>query len=156
MKKSLIPLLTALALAALPAAASAEQHGHGHEHGATSLQLNHGKKWPTDEPLRRNMQALSAEFAARHAAIERNKMTAGEYAALGQVIEARVATIVRECKLPPDADAMLHLVIADLVASADVMQGKATGRPSEAARTAVAALDGYGRHFQHPGWKPVH
>jgi hypothetical protein len=101
------------------------------------------------------MQAINADLSARLNAIHKNTLSADEYAALGAAIETRVAEIVSQCKLAPDADAMLHLVIADLAEGADVMRGKDHGKPSDGARKVVAALNGYGRHFQHPGWKPV-
>lgn len=153
-RKPLVVLMTALALSALPAAAAEHAHDH-HGHGPAKLQLNQGKKWPTDEALRRNMAALGADFSARVHAIHKGRLSADEYAALGKGIEARVADIVAQCKLDPDADAMLHLVVADLLAAADVMQGKAPGKPAAAAHQAVTALNGYGRHFDHPGWRAI-
>jgi hypothetical protein len=67
-----------------------------------------------------------------------------------------VAYIVANCRLSPDADAMLHLVIAELLAGADAMEGKAKGaNPGAGADKVIQALDDYGRHFDHPGWQPL-
>lgn len=153
MKTTIIALLAALALAPLPAAA---QHEHGaHGHGPAKLQLDHGRKWPTDEPLRQGMAAMRGELAPKLHAIHGGKLSAEDYAALGRTIEGRVGDIVGQCKLAPEADAMLHLVVADLLAAADVMQGKEAGKPAAAARRVVAALNAYGRHFDHPGWQAL-
>jgi len=74
---------------------------------------------------------------------------------LGTLVEARVATIVAECRLEPAADANLHLVVAELIAGADAMQGKIRTTPAAGAMQTVRAVNQYGRYFNHPGWKPV-
>jgi len=61
--------------------------------------------------------------------------------ALAKKVESEVAGIVQNCKLEPEADAQLHIVIADLMAGAD-----------DAERVAKA-LNAYGEHFDHAGWK---
>ncbi len=48
---------------------------------------------------------------------------------------------------------MLHVLLADLMAGAEAMEGK-TGRPRrEGALQVLQALDAYGRYFQHAGWQ---
>lgn len=143
-----------------PSARAADEH-HGHEahhgtqDGPAKLALDHGRKWPTDAPLRTHMEALRTAFAAQLHAIHGNTMTPAEYAALGASVEQRVGRIVAECRLEPKADAMLHLVVADLIAGADAMQGKSETAPAAGAHEAAMALNAYGRHFRHPGWKPL-
>jgi hypothetical protein len=108
-----------------------ETHDHQHEATAPSkLQLNQGKKWGTDAPLRQGMTAMRADLASKLHAIHQGK-------------------------LDPKADAMLHIVISDLAGSAEIMQGKAAGQPAEAAHRAVLALNSYSQYFSHPGWKPI-
>ena len=156
-----LALLTSLSLgAAFPAtaAAAADSHEHQHDaHGAApaKLQLNQGRKWATDAPLRQAMAAMRADLAGRLHAIHKGSLAKEDYAALGKGIEAQVGTVVSQCKLEPKADAMLHLVIADLVGAAETMQGKAAGQPAEAAHRAVMALNGYGKYFVHPGWVAI-
>ena len=138
-------------------AALAAEHGHGAEEGQgpARLQLNHGKKWATDAPLRQGMARLRVSLGGRLEAIHKGKLSADEARALGAEIEAEVGTIVAQCKLEPQADAMLHLVIADLLAAAEVLQGKHAGSSSAAARKAVGALNHYGRYFDDPQWKAL-
>ena len=146
-----------LALTAPSASLLAADHQHADhkDHAPAKLQLDKGKKWPTDEALRKGMNSLRAGFAERIAAIHAGKLPASEYQALGARVDAEVANIVTQCKLEPKADAMLHLVVADLLAAAEVMQGKAQGKPEAGAHKAVTALNGYGRYFDHPQWKPL-
>jgi hypothetical protein len=130
---------------------------HSHESYPAKLRLDSGKKWATDEPLRRGMSAIRAAMAERIEAIHRNKMTADQYRALGATVDQEIARIVAECKLEPKADAMLHLVIADLMAGAEGMQGKAKTKlkPAAGAHRVVQALNAYGKYFDHPGWEAL-
>ena len=153
---ALAAALTSAALLSLPAPASAADE-HKHEQGAAAthtLTLNQGKKWTTDEPLRNGMTEIRRLLAAQDEAIHKGKLKPADYAALGAKIEGEVGTIVATCKLEPAADANLHLVLEDLIEGADAMQGKVKGRtPRQGAGKVVAALNEYGRYFDHPGWK---
>jgi hypothetical protein len=133
---------------------AADAHSHAADAPA-SLALDYGKKWTTDAPLRQRMGEIRALMAAQIDPVHAGKLAPAEYAALGAAVEGKVAAIVAECKLPPAADAMLHLIVADLVAGADVMQGKAAGKPADGARKVVAAANAYGRYFDDAGWKPL-
>ena len=150
-----------VALAAALFALGASQPGlaadaHSHAAGAPAkLALDHGKKWTTDAPLRQRMGEIRALIAAQIGPIHQGKLAPAEYAALGAAVEGKVASIVAECKLPPEADAMLHLIVADLVAGADIMQGKAAGKPADGAHKVVTAANAYGRYFNDAGWKPL-
>lgn len=147
-------LVAALALVAgLPAfAADSHQHAAGE---AAKLALDHGKKWATDAPLRKAMGELRAALAAKHGAIHKGTLAPADYKALGTTIEAKVATIVAECKLEPAADANLHIVVAELIAAADALQGKSKTAPAAGAGLAVQAANRYGEFFDHPGWKAL-
>lgn len=149
--------ILSLALLAGGGWVQAAEHGHEGEagHGPAKLALNKGMKWETDAPLRQGMAALRASLAEKLEAIHKGKLTPGEYQALGARIDIEVGAMVAQCKLEPQADAMLHLVIADLLASAEVMQGKHKGSPAAAARKAVGALNSYGRYFDDPQWKAL-
>jgi hypothetical protein len=138
------------------AGATTDHHaaGHAHEPPAT-LELDHGEQWATDAPLRKGMDALRAAFAGRLAAIHAGTLAPADYAALGATIEIEVATIVAECKLEPKADAVLHVIVAELLAAADILQGRAPGTPAAGAHRAVIALNDYGRYFDHPRWQAL-
>lgn len=149
------------ALAAALFALGASQPGmaadaHSHAAGAPAqLALDHGKKWTTDAPLRQRMGEIRSLLAPQLGAIHAGKLAPAEYAALGVAVEGKVAAIVAECKLPPAADAMLHLIVADLLAGADLMQGKVAGTPVDGAHKVVTAANAYGRYFNDAGWKPL-
>lgn len=158
MKAHRILLATALAstlaigVGAPASAADPHQHAAGE---SAKLALDHGKKWASDEPLRKNMADIRAALAAKQAGIHKGTLTPEDYKALGSLVEGRVATIVAECKLAPAADANLHLIVAELLAGADAMQGKSKTAASAGAVQAVRAVNAYGKYFDHPGWKPL-
>ena len=61
--------------------------------------------------------------------------------------------IIQNCKLPPAADAKLHLVIADLLTGIRVMRGEFAGRSRhDGAVLLHGALDAYGSYFDDPAW----
>lgn len=154
------PILTALALfslaAAAPAFAAKDVHNHGHEaHGAT-LQLNAGKKWETDAALRKAMGEIRQSMASSLHAIHENKLSARAYEGLAKKVEGNVGAIVANCKLPPEADAQLHLVVADLLAGAEQMAGKAKqAKRMDGAVKVIGALDNYGKYFDDPSFQPI-
>ena len=146
--------LAGAAVLAVPAAAFAETHQHGH--GATEvhkLTLDQGKKWATDEPLRKGMTEIRSLVEAQHAGIHKGTLKPAEYAALGERIEAQVGYVVANCKLDPQADANLHVILEELLDGVEAMKGKEKKSPNAGAGKVVAALNDYGKYFDHPGWK---
>ena len=82
-----------------------------------------------------------------------NRFNDGDYLALAATVSQKVAHAVEHCKLDARADAMLHLVIADLLAGAEAMEGKAGKPRHDGAVQVMQALKSYGKYFRHPGWK---
>ena len=154
MKRNAAFFIVLLALAAAPALAS--PHSHGDHAAPRQLTFDEGRKWTTDEPLRRHMGEIRSALAANSSRILAGKLTDEEARALGAAIEARVAGIVTDCKLPPEADANLHLVVADLVQAADILQGRTKQRAQQGTAIASRATQMYATYFDHPGWTPVH
>jgi hypothetical protein len=149
---SLIAVLVSLPTAFVLAAETTHQH----EHGATTakLHLKDGKKWQTDDVLRQSMTNIKDAFAPHLAAVHQNKLDAKSYDELAAKVNSEVANIVKNCHLEKDADEMLHLVIADMLAGADAMSGKDRKATRQAgAVQVVQALDSYGEYFDHPGWR---
>ena len=149
--------VAAACLALLAAGGASAQHDHGSAAGATAqLQLDHGKRWATDAPLRRGMSEIRNQVTSAPRAVHAGKAKPAEYKALAARIEKEAARVVAECKLEPRADAQLHLVIADLLAGVEAMKDAPDGAKGREGLLRVAtALNAYGRHFDHPGWKPV-
>jgi hypothetical protein len=145
------------ALVATSAGAQTPPHEHGHANGEAAIEglsLNGTARWPTEPSLRSGMAAIRTAFDADHPAIDSGTESDAAYAALAGTIEARVAEIVKSCHLPEDADAQLHLVIADLLAGAGLMKGEPGHSRHDGAARVHGALIAYGRYFDDPGFPP--
>ncbi|GAB1412466.1 MAG: hypothetical protein AMXMBFR31_19920 [Candidatus Desulfobacillus denitrificans] len=159
--KGIWKLLAAAGLAlglAAGGSLAADAHRHEHDHGAAParLELNNGKKWETDAPLRQGMENIRGAMEAALPGIHDKKYSAAQYGALAKKVNGEVNGIVANCKLEPKADAQLHLVIADVLEGVEAMQGKAKKVKREAGAVKVlGALEKYAAHFDHPGWQPV-
>ena len=126
------PLLaTVVALVALGAAPGPAQgaenapHAHAHAPAASAeVNLDHGRRWATDAPLRSGMARIRALSVAGLGRAQAGQLSQAQYRDLAGKIEIEVGGIVAKCKLPPEADAVLHGVIAEIMGGADAMAGK--------------------------------
>ncbi|WP_245471606.1 hypothetical protein [Bradyrhizobium nanningense] len=147
--KSLILAVLALGVAMGPPALAAGPHAHDKPAAAVQLRLDHGKKWPTDDVLRRGMDDISLAMRQSLAPIHSNVFTPAQYEALATRIQARVDDVVGNCKLPEQADQQLHLVLEQIIDGAAKMK-TGTGRDQGAIKI-VRALAQYGAYFDHAG-----
>ncbi|MDP1633737.1 MAG: hypothetical protein Q8L69_03520 [Gallionellaceae bacterium] len=147
-----------LALTAGSMAAERAANKHEHDHGAApaKLDLNEGRKWATDAPLRQGMENIRKHMDASLHDIHEGKLSVAKYGALAKKVNGEVGGIVANCKLEPKADAQLHLVIADIGEGIEAMEGKAKKvKRQTGAEKVIGALEKYGAHFDHPGWQPI-
>lgn len=155
--KTIIAILSAAALLGMGAkVALAQEHNHdAHAHHAKEspqLTLNNGNKWETDDSVRQGMSGIREALSAELAAIHSGKATAEQYQAMARKTNDQIAFIVKNCKLEQKTDAMLHLVLADIIAGADAMAGKDIGEARKGAEKVASALQSYNTFFAHPGW----
>ena len=154
--KSPIALMLALALSsplAVLAATDAHDHGKSAPH---KLELNAGKKWGTDDALRKAMSGIQTSVAQTLPAAHAGKASAADYDAFGKDVTAQVTYMVENCKLDPQADAQLHIIVADLMNGVEAAQGKHGEKKRASGVVKVAqAANAYGKHFDHAGWKAI-
>jgi hypothetical protein len=152
--KKMVSTLSAAALLSLGSGiASAQDHKHSHEHGKPSqISLDNGKKWSTDDNLRQGMGRIRDALQKELPTIHSGKATAEQYRALAQKTNDQIAFMVKNCKLEQKADAMLHLVLADIIAGSDAMMTQGSSEARRGAEKIARALENYGTHFDHPGW----
>ena len=128
----------------------------GHEsHGASTVELtlNNGQKWHTDEALRTGMSRIRDALDAALTPIHAGRFSAAEFSALGDTVQEQVDYVVANCKLPEEADLQLHVALTQVLDSINLMKG--TGGQEQGAVAIIQALNAYGEHFDHPGWKPL-
>lgn len=151
--------LTALLISTPIAFAAAADTSHQqHDQGAASvkLQLNKGKKWQTDEVLRQGMIRIKDAVAPNLSAIHQNTLDIQNYDTLSAKVSSEVTNIVENCHLEKKADAMLHLIIADMLAGAEAMLGKNEKvTRQDGAIQVVRSLEYYGQYFDHPNWQDL-
>lgn len=157
-RHTLIPMLAALALTATSGGFALAQTA-AHDHGAETphaLTLNNGSKWETDAPLRAGMKNIRELVAPRLDDAHADKLSAAQYKKLAAQIETEVGSIVVNCKLEPAADAVLHVLIADIMQGSDGMAGKNTQmRPVLGLAKVAEAVNQYGNYFDDAGFKPL-
>jgi hypothetical protein len=154
---SAILFAAGLSLAAASHAAPAHKHEAQADHAApATLQLNAGKKWETDEALRKAMDNIRQTVEASLHEIHENRLPAAGYGVLAGKVESEVANIVSNCKLEPKADAQLHLIVADLLAGSEQMAGKIKkAKRQDGAVKVIGALEKYATYFDDRNFKPI-
>jgi hypothetical protein len=153
--KAFTALLLTIALTSPLAARSATEHDHAGTE-AHQLQLDAGRKWGTDAPLRQAMTAIRRSATQILPDAHAGKATVADYDAFGNAVTKQIAFMVENCKLPPKADAQLHLIVAELMAGAEAAQGKHGDAQRAAGVVRIArASNAYGEHFNHSGWTSI-
>lgn len=154
--KNFLLILTAF-LTVSPALLSAEEkHDHGAAPAVQELQLNNGKKWETDAPLRTGMSKLKDVVASRLDEIHNGKMTKAQYTELAAKITEQTEFIFKNCKLSPKADAQLHMILVPILDGTRAMkEAEPAAEREQGAVKVVKALSQYPKYFNHAGWKPL-
>ena len=160
MSNFIYSMLFSFALAT-PGTAYAEDTHKGHQHAASDsagngLKLNQGMKWETDASLRKGMAEINALLRDNLKKIHSGKLSLNAYARLGEKINGSLQGIFKNCKLAPEADVVLHTLLAKIIEGADDMKSEAKIDQRRAGAEMVGnALSEYPKFFQHPGWAPA-
>jgi len=123
--------------------------GHAHHADALDaprLELDDGRKWATDPPLRQVMESLRALVMALGPDVD-----AAQAASTADGIRGQVNYLIANCKLEPRADAVLHVLIGQLLAGAAALNDSSTR--AEGIEALRQVLTSYPQYFEHPGWQ---
>lgn len=146
-----LALLLARPLCALEEDPAAYQRDHEIESRVVEeTDLNQGTKWPTDEPLRAGMRRINDAAMLAFTAYEDRTLTQDAARQLAAEIDVQVAYLVENCKIGPQADVMLHLLIGEMQAGASHLVEdplSEQGLPG-----IVKALLAYPLYFDDPDW----
>lgn len=143
-------MVLAACLASLVPAQARQSHGHDHghaEHAVKEIELDHGRRWATDAPLRAGMERIRAAVETATA----QDLDQAKAQALSASVEDGIAFMVRNCRLQPEADANLHVLLGRLAAAATAV--KANPRAPDGLPRMLEAIEAYPRYFDHPGWQ---
>lgn len=122
------------------------EHQDGDMH--SMLRLDQGQPWATDAPLVEGMERIRD---AVNEATALPALDADSAAALAQSVRAQVDFLIANCRLEPDADATLHVFIAQLLNAAAALQKDPAS--SEGLPQLQETLGEYPHYFAHPGWQ---
>jgi hypothetical protein len=138
---------------AVDVAAPAPAEEHAHDHGASAdMALQRppsGGNWATDAPLRQGMEAIHVALVAALPTFEKGEMSAAEAQALAGVVTSQVQFLLANCRLEPDADAQLHILIGQMMSAAEAMVADAAS--VDGVPKLHEAVQLYGDYFEHPG-----
>jgi hypothetical protein len=114
-----------------------------HEAGAPAPPVD--ALWPTDVGLRVGMSRIDA--AVERATEVTHPLSREQAEELARAVEQNVSYIIENCRLPPEPDAALHVLIGQMMAAAGQLRNEAT------AGTALTSLRGvlqvYRSTFDH-------
>lgn len=128
-------------------------HEHGHQQQSDKLVLNDGQKWPTDAPLRDAMATLRHSLMAVLDDIHHHRLNDQGYVKLAEEVQQQSHQIISQCALEPQADAQFHIILAQLLKSAQSMQQPEQQR--QGAILLLNALQNYQIYFEDPDFAPV-
>jgi len=155
-----IAIMLSLLLGTPSHAENAAHHsGNAHEHAPhrhadhqmAELTLDHGQRWRTDAPLREGMERIRT--AVVEAASHTNAagcLDASPGKRLADTVDDSIAFMVTNCRLAPEADANLHILIRRLAEAAALAREPAES--TSALSRMQAVLGTYPQYFEHPGW----
>ena len=127
-------------------------HNHADQEGA-ALSLNDGKRWAADLPLRTGMQRIRDAVEPVVLAQAKGRIAAPDTERLAAAIQENVNYLFANCKLPPKADATLHVLITDMLSASGMLKEDPNSRAGSA--LLVEALRKYPIYFDHAEWKPL-
>lgn len=150
-------ILTCLLLlgTAVTASAVASEQAHSHEQASThqKIQLNQGKKWPIDASLHIGMSKIKTSIEESISEIHHKKFSEAQYKALADKVDAQLAYLFKNCKLPAAADAQLHILLFDIMQASRQMQS--SDNPRSGAITTIKALQKYPHYFDDKDWQAL-
>lgn len=125
---------------------------HAHHDAQQMLRLDNGQKWATDEALRHAMRGIH-DLLRPHLA---RQSDANDLAQLAQGVRDNIDYMVQNCKLEPEADAVLHIILGEMFEGVALLEGEQGDDMRHQGIERIAhALHQYAEYFQHPDFEAV-
>lgn len=113
-----------------------------------------GKRWATDESLRTGMLRIHTAVEKAAPAYESRELSAADANGLAATVEETVGFLIVNCKLEPEPDAVLHVLIGRMMKAAGAL--KRDPLSDAGVPELLAVLKEYGTTFDHPDWPSPH
>lgn len=146
MRSAVLSIAFIAALGATAPQALAQSHAH---HVSAAASTAPAQRYATDATLRQQMREIRGEVEAL-GQYERDPVKPEMAARRAGRIIGHVNTIIVNCKLPPDADEALHLIIGPLLQHAAALQSDP--KKLDAIPPMREALVKYASQFDDPGF----
>jgi len=150
---SILAVATGFALAVTSGTVQAVEHSHSqHAHGEqVSISAPDGQRWATDPSLREGMSRIQDAVQQALPSAPQAPLGAAEAAQLRDTSNDAIAYMVDNCELPAEADAALHLLLAELIEGANALSQ--AERREAGLEHIVTALQHYAATFDEPLWR---
>jgi len=151
----LMPYLLAVTLLIWLAPADAQSvHDEHADHQAMTLELDHGRRWKTDAPLRVGMERIRDAVVTADAQAQRaSGLDEQQAEALAATVEEAIGYMISNCRLEPIPDANLHILLTRLSGGAAAI--RADPEAANGLALLFDALEAYPGYFEHAGWNAV-
>ena len=142
--------------------ASAHDHNHAHKQTSPqkeqleaqqSMQLDQGKKWPIDASLHSGMSNIKTSMEENISEIHNNQFTSAQYKSLAGKIDVQLAYLFKNCNLPEEADAQLHILLFNIMQGSKQMQSP--NSPRSGAIKTIKTLQKYPHYFDDKNWQAL-
>ena len=130
-----------------------EVHNHDHDVSQQKIELNHGEKWTIDESLHVGMTAIKEAITNSLEDIHYDRFSLQQYTQLAIGLDKHLAYLFEHCKLPPKADAQLHVLLAQIMQGASEMKHDTDQK--QGAILVIKALKDYPTYFNDPAWQAL-
>jgi len=151
-----VTLLILTLAGALPAEAQKAGHNAETDHQShtghdSAPVLEEGQRWASDAPLREAMLKIREHVEANTAAFHEGTLSVAAARDLADGVELDVQFIIANCRLAPEPDAALHVLIGRIFTATGAL--RANPESMGGLPQLVAVLHDYGLTFDHPGWE---
>src|SRR5690606_19547463 len=145
--------IEALAQADTDAHADVEAHADSHaDHGPLPV-LADGQRWETDEPLRKAMADIRDDLAKNLPAYHDAQLQPADADALATAIQGNIDYMIANCKLAPEPDAVLHVMIGRMMGATAAL--RVDPASSDGMPQLVSVVNDYQATFDHEGLQPL-
>ncbi|MEW6983811.1 hypothetical protein AAD001_14250 [Colwelliaceae bacterium 6471] len=131
---------------------TAEEHHH-YEENTTQLMLNQEEKWAIDESLHLGMSNIKHELEKNLMAIHHENFSTEQYITLATTMEQELRFLFENCKLEPQADAQLHILLSKIMQGIDIM--KNAEHKKQGGILIIQALRDYPLYFNDLNWQSL-
>jgi len=155
MKRSLLPVVLLIIISGNFAAIAEQKQAHPHDHDTNpqQIRLNQGEKWEIDESLNIGMTLIKQEVIKNLDDIHNDLFSNQQYAQLAIELDKQLAFLFKNCQLPPQADAQLHILLAQIGRGVGVI--KHDNNKKQGAVVVIQALKDYPNYFDDPAWQDI-